>query len=44
MSKYLIPLPSAAMKVPEGEPAAVGGAKACRCAQELHVFGFGPQS
>jgi hypothetical protein len=43
MAKYLISFPSAAMVVPDGEWAACI-AKACRCAQELRVFEFDPQS
>jgi hypothetical protein len=54
LAKYLISFPSAAMRVPEDEWAAVGRdahavideAKAAgvRCAQELRVFQFDPQS
>lgn len=48
MAKYLISFPSAAMVVPDGEWEAVTWAarfaKACRCDQELRVFGFDPQS
>jgi hypothetical protein len=44
MATYLISFPSAAMVVPDGEWEAVGIAKACRCDQELRVFGFDPPS
>jgi hypothetical protein len=55
MAKYLISFPAAAMVVPEGDRDAVVRdshavdwaarlAKACRCSQELRVFGFDPQS